>query len=978
MSFDLKQLEETLGAEKVLSDPPSITAYSIDASIYKVIPQAIVLIESPADLEKALHYARTHRVPLTARSGGTNLTGNAVGEGIILEFSRLNRIVEVNAEAKWARVQPGIVFAELNKQLAKRGWMFAPDPSSGDMCKLGGMLGNNAAGPRTLKYGATKDNVLEMEVLLGNGNWITAREYSLNEPAFLLLLKENPFLKGLVDLLGQSSALIQSKKKKVSKNSSGYNLFALAEGMARGLFPLHQLFIGSEGTLGLVREAKIRLVPRPAETATGLVYFKHLSEIGEAVNAILPLAPSALEMMDANSLDLVGRERFDIPKEAAAMLLIEFDDDLREVVEIGPGAQDHGAPLGGATEIHAPKLKMEEVASRMARFQLARPMIKGYDPEKQEALWKVRKAMYPTLYNYDAKKKPVNFADDVVVAADQIPALIAYLDSLFAEKGVAVAIYGHIGDGNAHINPLLNLNDPSDFAKMVALSHEIHRTVIERFNGSLCGEHGDGRVRAEFLKDLYGPELYDLFKQVKRLFDPENLFNPGIKISEVPFTEKIDFDRLAKQCATCGKCNSVCPVYDVVGEESNAARGWFHIVTDKNYSYEASGRVVEACINCKSCRTVCPAGIDVSELILKKREEHPNKVAGTLFSFQAKRSLFEPLLKLAAWTQPVWDNRVGRLLIEYLTLPWLKGLARTARIPSDMTLPRLAKRHLRDRYADLTESKSRVAYFHGCAANYFDDGVGDAVIELLNKNGIEVALPPQRCSGTPIQTYGWIERVRENARFNIASLERFDRVITSCASCTFMLKDYVSVLPDGTDHENAKRLAAKVLHISEFLASRLPKGVPAAVSGKKKKVTYHSSCHLRAAGVGKPPRDLLRDNPNLEFVEMADADRCAGGAGTFCVKNPAQSAAIFERKRRAIEESGAEIVATSCPACMIQLQNGLKGKVAVKHVAQLMNEENGGQGSGRCKNKNLRKGDRTAFRPPLHKGREEGVISDPL
>lgn len=912
MPFTLKEFEKTLGKEKILSDPPAITAYSIDASIYKVVPQAVAVIESRDDLEKVLHYAKEHRVPLTARSGGTNLTGNAVGEGIILEFSRLNQILEVNEQARWARVQPGIVFAELNKRLAKRGWMFAPDPSSGDMCKLGGMLGNNAAGPHTLKYGATRDNVLEMEVLLSNGNWVTAKEYRLDDPRFQKLLVENPFLRDLIELIRRNRDLIQSKRPKVSKNSSGYNLFDLADGWARGVFPLHQLLIGSEGTLGLAVEAKIKLVPKPAETATALIYFDRLSEIGDAVNVLLPLAPSALEMMDANSLDLVGRARFGIPKQAAAMLLVEFDA--------------------------SPRAKMEAVHRAIARYHLSAPMTEAFDPENQAELWRVRKAMYPTLYNYDAKKKPINFADDVVVAADRIPELIAYLDRLFAEKGVAVAIYGHIGNGNAHINPLLNVNDPVDFEKMVALSREIHQTVIDRFGGSLCGEHGDGRVRAEFVKDLYGPELYTLFKRVKTLFDPKYLLNPGVKISETPFTEKIDLERLAKQCATCGKCNSVCPVYDVAGEESNAARGWFHIVTAPDYTYEKSSRIVEACVNCKSCRTVCPAGIDVSELILKKREEHPNPVAGMAFRLQSRRSLFEGLLKLAAWTQPIWDNRIGRFFIEHLTRPVLRGLAPTARIPSDMTLPKLAKRHLRERYPALTESDSPIAYFHGCAADYFDDGVGDAVIEVLKKNGVEAALPPQRCSGTPIQTYGWIDRVRENARFNIASLERFEKVITGCASCTFMLKDYERILPPD-EQEEAKRLAAKVVHLSEFLSGAAPVKERPSSSGKKKKVSYHSSCHLRAAGVSKPPRDLLRRNPNFEFVEMADADRCAGGAGTFCVKNPKQSAAIFERKRRGIEESGAEIVATSCPACMIQLQNGLKGKVEVKHIAQLMNEE---------------------------------------
>jgi FAD/FMN-containing dehydrogenase/Fe-S oxidoreductase len=934
MPFSLKNLENTFDSYKILTDAPAITAYSIDAGIYKVQPQAVLLIESADDLEKALLYARENHVPLTARSGGTNVTGNAIGEGIILEFSRLNKILEINKKKQWARVAPGIVYAELNRHLKEYGLMFAPDPSSGDMCKIGGMLGNNAAGPHTLKYGATKDNVLEMEVLLTNGNWITAREYQADEPGLKKLLDANPFIKTFLDLIWEKRELILSKKRNVSKNSSGYNLFAIAEGLMQGVVPLHQIFIGSEGTLGLTREAKILLHPIPAQIATGIVYLNQISDVGDAANDILALTPSALEMMDRNSLNLVSHQGFNISKEAMAMLLLEFDENAVD--------------------------RMETAQRQMSRYAQAVPMQVGFGAENQAKLWKIRKAMYPTLYQYDLKKKPINFADDVVVPAERIPELITYLDDLFRNKGVAVAIYGHIGNGNAHINPLLDLNDSSDFDNMISLSHEIHETVIERFGGSICGEHGDGRVRAEFLPKLYGPELYDLFKQTKKLFDPDNILNPGVKISTVPFTANIDFERLSKQCATCGKCNSVCPVYDVVGEESNSARGWFHVVTAPNYSYEKSSRVVEACINCKSCRVVCPAGIDVSEWVLKKREEHPNKVAEAIVAIARQETLFSFLLKAAAWTQPIWDNKIARVAIEYLTLPFLKGLAPTARIPSDMILPKLARRHLRDRYSHLTLSTNRghnvptntavgvpTAYFHGCAANYFDDGVGDAVIGVLKRMGQEVVLPPQRCSGTPIQTYGLIDRVRENAKFNIDSLAPFEKVVTGCASCTFMLKDYGAILPEGEYHEKAKKLAEKVVHISEFAAKAQPTQSPFVAEkhnpqnpplprGKKIKVTYHSSCHLRAAGVADAPRELLRSNPNFEFVEMQDADRCAGGAGTFCVKNPKLSEEIFERKRQGIQKSGAEIVATSCPACMIQLNNQLKGKVKVAHIAELI------------------------------------------
>jgi Fe-S oxidoreductase len=508
---------------------------------------------------------------------------------------------------------------------------------------------------------------------------------------------------------------------------------------------------------------------------------------------------------------------------------------------------------------------------------------------------------------------------------------------------VPVAIFGHIGNGNAHVVPLLDVNDRGDFEKMVDTYHAIHDAVLTRFDGSVCGEHGDGRVRAEYVRRMFGNELYGLFVQVKQGFDPAGMLNPGVKLSETPFTEHIDYTRLSKTCATCAKCNSVCPVYDVFQTEDMSSRGWYEIVTANDYSYLNSKRVVEACLNCKSCRTICPAGVDVSELILQKRAEHPNALAGWIFRMQAHSRLFAPLLQLAAWTQGLWDRAPVRSLIEVATRPLLKQLAPSARLPRDMVLPRLARRLLRERHADLTRPPERagtprVAYFHGCAANYFDDGVGDAVIEVLRANGLEPELPPQRCSGTPVETYGHLELAKEGARFNLRSLAPYETVVTGCASCTLMLKDYVKFFQQGPEKSAAETLAKKVKHISEIVAERpRPASAPPGPSDKKR-VTYHSSCHLRAAGVTKEPRKALAALPGVEYVEMQDADRCAGGAGTYLVKDPGTSMAIFDRKRRAIRESGAEVVATSCPACMIQLKNGLRGQVEVRHVAELIRE----------------------------------------
>ncbi|MDH5640276.1 MAG: FAD-binding oxidoreductase, partial [Nitrospira sp.] len=878
-------LRAKLGAEKVKDDRPTITAYAVDASIYRIEPKAVVLAESEEDIAATIRYAVAQGIPLTPRAAGTNLTGSAIGSGIILDTSRLNRILEVNHEEGWARVQPGIVLAELNRQLARDGLLFGPDPSSGEMCKLGGMLANNSSGPHTLRYGSVKDNVHRLRVCLASDIWLDAGSYGLDDPELERLLTVIPALRDLFVLVQAHADLIGAKKPTVSKNSCGYNLFGLADGLADGRFDLPKLFVGSEGTLGVVSEATLRLVEKPRETVTGLIHFRRLEDVGEAVPRLLELQPSALEVMDANTLDLIGRSRHGIPSDAAATLLIELDGNSLE------------GDLRGRTE------RME---SACRPFNLAASIALAFDPEQREQLWKARKALYPTLYRYDPRKKPINFVDDVVVRAERISELIQYLETFFHGQHVPVAIFGHIGNGNAHIVPLLDVNDSSDFDKMVQAYHEIHSTVLDRFGGSICGEHGDGRIRAEYVRKMFGEELYGVFVQVKHVFDPDAILNPGVKISDRSFTEHIDYTRLSKSCATCAKCNSVCPVYDVFQSEDMSSRGWFEIVTAQDYSYLNSKRVVEACLNCKSCRTICPAGVDVSDLILQKRAEHPNRLAGWIFKLQATGVAFDAVVRFLGATQRFWDRPFMRRIVEWATKPVMTLLAPTARVPKDLVLPRLASRQLRDRYANLIPDGSRpspsrsVAYFHGCAANYFDDGVGDAVIGVLRKHGVEPALPPQRCSGTPIQTYGHQELARESARFNLKSLVLYETIVTGCASCTLMLKDYPALFLDGAERGQAEQLAKKVVHITEFVARSSHRPPMAQAADSTQWVTYHSSCHLRAAGVTKEPRQLLASLPGVNFAEMTDADRCAGGAGTFVVKDYETSQKIFERKARAV------------------------------------------------------------------------------
>ncbi len=933
-----RDLRRRLGPRKVKDDASTLCAYAVDAGMYRMVPQVVVLPEHEADIDQVVDYAVERGLPVTTRAAGTNLTGSAIGSGIIMDVSRLHRILEVNPEDKWARIQPGIVLNELNTQLASTGLMFGPDPSSGEMCKLGGMLATNSSGPHTLRYGSVKDNVLALRVRLASEGWINAQRETVNGDGCPGTLAACQGVRTVFQLVQDHKELIQAKRPRVSKNSAGYNLFDLADGLTRGVFDLPRLFVGSEGTLGVFSEATIRLVEHPRALVTSLVYFRDLEDMGDAVHGLLTLSPLALEVMDGRTLDLIGRSRYHIPDNAVAMVLIEFEQ-----------TGDHGG--------------MAQLTEICRRYRLAADPVIATDPQQRQNLWSARKALYPALYRYDAKRKPVNYIDDVVVPVERIGEFMRYLESVFGNVNVPVALFGHIGNGNAHVVPLLDVNDEDDFRRMRESYEDVHHTVLDRFGGSICGEHGDGRVRAGMVKRMFGEELYDLFVQVKHAMDPGGILNPGVKISEAAFTEHIDFERLGKACATCAKCNSVCPVYDVFQSEDMSARGWYEIVTSPDYSYLNSKRVVESCLNCKSCRSICPAGVDVSELILQRRAEHPNALAGKIFAFHAQSERFGKAVKLAARTQDLWDRPRIRKLLAVLLQPVLSRLSEHARLPWDMTLPRLAKSLLRERHHDLCVGSvpsapkgegarpgnlhPRVAYFHGCAANYFDDGVGDAVINVLKQYGVTPDLPPQRCSGTPIETYGHRALQKEGARVNVRHLEPYDVIVTGCASCTLALKDYGDVFRGEPEERAAQRVARKVKHIAEYVVELDPHRAKPVQSKDARKVTYHSSCHLRVAGVTEQPRHLLATMPGLDYVEMRDADRCAGGAGTYLVKDYDTSQNIFARKRRAVEESGAEIVVTSCPACMVRLDNGLPSGVSVKHIAQVLYESNAASRKGR-------------------------------
>ncbi len=923
----ISDLKSLLGSDKVLSDASDRKAYSYDAGIHKMTPEAILLPESVEDLVKIAGYSAKTGIPLTPRSAGTNLTGAAIWPGLVVAMSRMNRINLDQIEEGTIRVGPGVILKELSDRLARLGYFFPPDPSSAQACQIGGMIGTNAAGAHALKYGAMKENVASLLFVDPKGEVGDLSPLPYRGWEDLTGRFSHSGFEGVVRMLPKWTPLLLSRLKNVSKNSSGYNLFDMALEYERGqksqkggIFEPARLIVGSEGTLGMTAEATLRVLPLPARRVTILAYFLNLSDLGEAVGKILSLSPSALEMMDRATLDLIGRSRFDIPDSADSLLLIEFDHEPQEEL-------------------------IEQTRSLLSNFPSPVPPQIATTPEDQKALWKARHSLFPTLYRYDGIHRPINFADDVAVPVHRLPELLAFLREFFRSEKVPVAVYGHIGNGNAHINPLMNVRDGGTIETLLHISQTIHHEAITRFEGVPCGEHGEGRVRAEFLPMVYGKEIYSLFEEVKRSFDPGGLFNPGVKISKHSFTENLDLDRVAKPCATCGKCNTVCPPFDVLRQETSGARGWYQILTDPQFG-DPPDAILDACLNCKSCRSTCPAGVDVSRVILDARARR----GGDPLSRRIFLALIDGRLdRVVPWigrTQFLWDRKLPRTWIEKISRQVLRPVGPYALVPRNLRLPRVLTLLLRERYRNLTVEGGRtgdLAYFHGCAARYFDDRIGESLISLLSQSSRRLVLPRQTCSGPPIETYGHADLAKRAAEFNLENLEGFPVIVTGCASCTLALKDLSEHFDPGTDkHRKAQAIASRVKHISQYMLS----DEMAAVLEKIGKwirenpisgyLTYHESCLLSADGVTEEPHRLIESVFGKNFVSMPDEDRCAGGAGSYLIKNPDLSERIFERKREGVRASGARTVTTGCPACQMKLRDGLDGSVEVAHIAVLL------------------------------------------
>lgn len=865
----------------VLCDDLSRTLYSTAACIFQMMPRGVVVPRDREDVVRVVTYAAEQGIPVTARGAGSGLAGQTLGEGIILDFSKyMNAVVELNQVQSWVRVQPGIVLGKLNQYLKQFGLWFPPDPSSGDVATLGGMIANNAAGPRTVKYGPTRDYVLGLDCVMDDGS-------GTGGPRWQGLDAE------MKSLLDSNRDLINRSRPQTLKNSSGYHVFDPQ-------FDLTRLLVGSEGTLAIVTEAKLKLIRLPPEKTLMRIYFDDLEPMGRAVVALRPLNPSALEVIDKTMIDLVKSSNLEwqqkMPPTLSSILLCEFDGEKKE--QVGAMVARARTLLGEAIDI--------TVAS-------------GHEAE---SLWKVRKAASPILERMKGPLRSTRIIEDACVHPDNLVAYIQGLKKIFAKHEVPGIVFGHAGSGHVHVNVLMEPHGKDHNAKMLPICEDV-ATLVAGLKGTLSGEHGDGILRAAWVRRIFG-ELVPVFEQVKRAFDPKNILNPGKKIQppdfdftkylrasrrhdyqyrpDSPFTS---WTREIERCHGCGFCRTYCPVYQERPDEAATPRGKAAALQGAlEGRFELDPKqlreVVDLCINCKLCLVQCPSGVDipgmcleakawdVSKRGLSRRDEMFVKVREN----SARAQRWAPF---SNWFMPV----IGAM----------KGIRRSPEFVKDET--RCTKK-----------SDKKVIYFAGCFADYNDPaGEKQATIDVLERNGYEVVIPDYQCCGLAATSLGARDEARACAKHNVELLSESDLpIVTSAPSCGLQLKLEMPQLLPG---EASKKVADRVVDVHEFLLGLHQKGeLDTSFKRVASTLILHPTCHLRALGADKAAKKVLQLIPSLELVEIPE--RCCGMAGSVGMKTETYdlSQAIGKHVFADIKKANPTLLAASNGTCRMHIGEG--------------------------------------------------------
>jgi len=970
MVHDLNTLDRTLEGE-VFGDAFNRGRYATDASIYQMMPHGVVIPKSVDDIAATIDFARTKGMAILPRGGGTSQCGQTVNEALVLDNTKyLNRILELDVAGRRCLVEPGIVLDALNRQLKPHGLWFPVDVSTSSRATIGGMAGNNSCGGRSIRYGIMRDNVTAIEAILADGR--RARFGALDGGTFGM----DDLLPALMRLGAENTGHILDHFPDLLRRVGGYNIDALIPD-AMAMRPggrkgdginLAHLLVGSEGTLAYSTAIELKLSPLPGRKIMGICHFPSFYKAMDAAQHLVKLNPIAVELIDdtmiglARSIPLFLETVRDFVRgEPAALLVVEFaEDDPEEnrnrmdALETMMG--DLGFAWGNSAEHSGGVVVLEKT-------------------DDQARITEMRKSGLNIMMSMKDETKPVSFVEDCSVRLEDLAEYTAELTSIFEKYGTRGTWYAHASVGCLHVRPLLNMKNADDVATMRAIAGEAF-ALVRRFKGSHSGEHGDGIVRSEFHREMFGDTMVSLFRQVKTLFDPAGIFNPG-KIVDAPrmddrslfrfapgyhvkdFPTQLDwsawpgaaggFQGAVEMCNNNGACRKLeggvmCPSFRVTRDERDSTRGRANSLRlaisgqlgPDALASDAMAETLSLCVSCKACRRECPTGVDMARMKIEITALHARNKG-----FSLRDRLIGHLPRYAPWAA-----RLAPLFNLRDKLPGLAFLSeKLAGFSARRPLPRWRHDIFRDReLPGKPEGRKPVILFADTFSRYFEpENLRDA-IRVLDAAGYLVFIPASSdtrsrplCCGRTYVSVGMLDKAREEAKRLIETFAPYAAagipIVGLEPSCLMALKDEVPSLLPGKDGEAVARAAVT---FEELLAADAP---PLPLNPLKATALLHGHCHQKAFNVMRPVEEVLGwiDGLSVETIETS----CCGMAGAFGygAESYDTSIAMAEEKLlpRIREAATSTILLADGTSCRCQISDG-SGRRA-RHVARLLAQQ---------------------------------------
>jgi FAD/FMN-containing dehydrogenase/Fe-S oxidoreductase len=890
MTLDLAARLTDLVDGEVRFDDYTRHLFAQDASMYAITPLCVVFPRHAADVAAVVSAAAEYGVSVVPRGAGTSLAGQTVGAGIVLDMSRhLDRILDVDTEARTALVEPGVVQDQLNSAVAGHGLMFGPDTSTSNRATIGGMIGNNSAGSGSIRYGMTIDHVRELDVVLADGT--TARLGPLTDAEWdrkaELDTLEGRICRGVGEILRDDSAAIAQGYPPHWRRAGGYRLDRLA-----GARDLAKFVVGAEGTLVVVTKAMVDLVPKPSRTMIAVGHFTSTVAAIEATQDALSCDPSGVEMMDRTILDL-SRTKIEyaalgdaLVGDPGALLFVTFTgDDPAELTD-----------------------RLDKLTALWSANGHGYHTLRAETPQQQSILLKVRKSSLGLLMAASVgTKRPLAFVEDTAVPPAHLADYTTRFRAILDEQGLTAGFYGHCSVGCLHIRPFVDLTDPAQVLAMRTVAEQVKDLAAE-YGGVNSSEHGDGLARSEFNRELFGDDLYEAMRRVKRVFDPDNRLNPGKIVDSPAMTDhlrdpalppapelrtRLEFDVVggmrgaADRCMNIGACRKhgdgvMCPSYMATGREEDSTRGranaLVHALSQPDPKQAlADGslhEILDLCLLCKACTTECPLGVDIPSLKIEALS-HQHDVHGTPLRSRAFGAI-RSLNRLGSATAPV-STVLSRMRPARAVLRRLVGITDQRALPSFTRTNLLAWFRRRP----VAAAGRDLVFLPDSFTTFTEPAVGIAAVELLELAGWRVRLGADRCCGRASMSKGLVDDARRKARALVGGLAGTDGPVVGCEpSCLMMLRDEYRMLLPGD--ATAAGVAERVRQAEELLGEAIDAGTlrldPEAWPAGRT-LLFHGHCHQKAATGTAATVALLRRIPGVT-VEELDAG-CCGMAGSF-------------------------------------------------------------------------------------------------